>query len=137
MAPVIVDAGPIYAFLDRNEEHYDWVCAQFRQIRVPLLTCDAALSEVCYLLQRSRCEIGGLREILRRKVILSGFGSTLGLDRALELMAAYRDVPMSLADACLVVMIEQNPGSVLFTLDRDFTIYRQQRRRIIPLLSPF
>ena len=137
MAPVIVDTGPIYAFLDRNEKHYDWACAQFRQIRVPLLTCDAALSEVCYLLQRSRSEISGLREILRRKVILSGFGSTHGLDRALELMAAYRDVPMSLADACLVVMIEHNPGSVLFTLDRDFTVYRQQRRRIIPLIAPF
>ena len=137
MAPVIVDAGPIYAFLDRNEKHYDWACAQFRQIRAPLLTCDAALSEVCYLLERSRSEIDGLREILRRKVILSGFGSTHGLDRALELMAAYRDVPMSLADACLVVMIEQNPGSVLFTLDRDFTVYRQQRRRLIPLIAPF
>jgi len=128
MAPVIVDAGPIYAFLDRNEQHHEWACAQFRQIRGPLLTCDAALSEVCYLLQR---------EILRRKVILSGFGNTHDLDRALELMAAYRDVPMSLADACLVVMIEHNPGSVLFTLDRDFTVYRQQRRRIIPLIAPF
>jgi len=137
MAPVIVDAGPIYAFLDRNEKHYDWVCAQFRQIRGPLLTCDAALSEVCYLLQRSRSEIVGLREILRRKVILSGFGSTHGLDRALELMATYRDIPMSLADACLVGMIEQNPGSVLLTLDRDFTIYRQQGRRLIPLIAPF
>jgi predicted nucleic acid-binding protein len=137
MAPVIVDAGPIYAFLDRNEKYYDWACDQFRQIRVPLLTCDAALSEVCYLLQRSRSEIGGLREILRRKVVISGFTSTHSLDRALELMAAYRDVPMSLADACLVVMIEQNPGSVLFTLDRHFTVYRQQRRRLIPLIAPF
>jgi predicted nucleic acid-binding protein len=102
-----------------------------------MLTCDAALSEVCYLLQRARCEVGGLREILRRNVILSGFGSAHGIDRALELMARYRDVPMSLADACLVVMIEQNPDSVLFTLDRDFTIYRQQRRRLIPLIAPF
>jgi len=136
MAPVIVDAGPIYAFLDRNEKHYDWACAQFRQIRAPLLTCDAVLSEVCYLLQRGRLETGGLREILRRKVILSGFGSTHGVDRALELMDAYRDVPMSFADACLVCMVENNPGSTLFTLDRHFAVYRQQRRRLIPLLAP-
>jgi len=102
-----------------------------------MLTCDAALSEVCYLLHRGRSETGGLREILRRKVILSGFQSRHGLDRALELMAAYRDVPMSFADACLVVMIEQNPGSALFTIDRDFTVYRQHRRRLIPLIAPF
>ncbi len=44
---------------------------------------------------------------------------------------------MSFADACLVCMIEQNPGSALFTLDRDFRVYRQQRRRVIPLIAPF
>jgi predicted nucleic acid-binding protein len=137
MAPVIVDAGPIYAFLDRDEKHHNWTCTRFRQIRGPVLTCDAALSEVCYLLQRGGGKTDGLREILRRKVVMSGFTSTHSLDRAFELMAAYQDVPMSLADACLVVMIEQNPGSVLFTLDRDFSIYRQHRRRLIPLIAPF
>jgi hypothetical protein len=34
-------------------------------------------------------------------------------------------------------MIEQHPGAALFTLDRDFTIYRQHRRRLIPLIAPF
>ncbi len=136
MAPVIVDAGPIYAFLDRNEKHHNWTRTRFGQIRGPMLTCDAALSEVCYLLHRESSGTSGLREILRRRVILSGF-QTSCLDRALELMDGYRDVPMSLADACLVVMIEQHPGAALFTLDRDFTIYRQHRRRLIPLIAPF
>jgi len=136
MAPVIIDAGPIYAFLDRNEKHHSWTRTQFGQIGTPMLTCDGALSEVCYLLHRGRSGTGGLREILRRKAILSGFQSNR-LDRALELMAVYRDVPMSFADACLVVMMEQYPGSVLFTLDRHFTIYRQHRRRVIPLIAPF
>ncbi len=136
MAPVIIDAGPIYAFLDRNERHHDWVCAQFRQIRAPLLTCDAVLSEVCFLLERGKSDFGGLREIVRRKAILSAFQSHW-LGRAFELMALYRKVPMSFADACLVVMIEQNPGCSLFTLDRDFLIYRQHRRRVIPLIAPF
>jgi uncharacterized protein len=137
MAPVIIDAGPIYAFLDRDEKHHDWVCAQFREIRGQLLTCDAVLSEVCFLLERSKSDISGLREMVRRKVLLSGFQSLRCLDRALDLMAVYRKIPMSLADACLVVMIEQNPGSALFTLDRDFTIYRQHSRRLIPLIAPF
>lgn len=52
-------------------------------------------------------------------------------------METYKNVPMSFADACLVCMVEQSPDSEVFTLDRDFTIYRQQRRRLIPLIAPF
>jgi predicted nucleic acid-binding protein len=137
VAPVIIDAGPLYSFLDRNEQNHDWTCTQFRKIRGPMLTCDAALSEVCFLLQREKLETAGLREILQREVIIPGVASRRGLDRALELMARYKEVPMSFADACFVVMIEDNPGSALFTLDRDFTIYRRQRRRLIPLIAPF
>ncbi len=52
-------------------------------------------------------------------------------------MDRYESVPMSFADACLVRMAELNPGFAIFTLDRDFTIYRQHKRRIIPLIAPF
>jgi predicted nucleic acid-binding protein len=52
-------------------------------------------------------------------------------------METYRNVPMSFADACLVCMVEDEPGAAVFTLDRDFTIYRQHRRRVIPLIAPF
>jgi predicted nucleic acid-binding protein len=136
MAPIIIDAGPIYAFLDRNDKHHKWVCDQFWKIRGPMLTCDAALSEVCFLLQREELPISSLREILRRGAILSGFASH-GQDRAFELMTTYAEVPMSFADACLVVMMEDTPGSAVFTLDRDFQTYRQHRRRLIPLIAPF
>jgi uncharacterized protein len=137
VAQVIIDAGPIFALLDRDEEHHEWTCARFREIKPPLLTCDAVLSEVCFLLQRRSSDVGKLRELLRRNAILSGFGITLGKDRAFELMATYQNVPMSFADACLVCMVEQTRGASLFTLDRHFTIYRQQRRRLIPLIAPF
>jgi predicted nucleic acid-binding protein len=52
-------------------------------------------------------------------------------------MEIYRNVPMSFADACLVCLVENHPGSTLFTLDRDFTIYRQFKRRLITLIAPF
>ncbi len=53
------------------------------------------------------------------------------------LMRRYNDVPMSLADACLVRLSELNPDSRVFTLDRDFTRYRRHGRHIIPLLAPW
>ena len=53
-----------------------------------------------------------------------------------ELMARYRDVPMSLADATLVRLAELNDESRVFTLDADFRIYRRHRNKIIPVLMP-
>ena len=39
------------------------------------------------------------------------------------LMKRYENVPMSLADACLVRMSELISGSLILTLDSDFRIY--------------
>jgi predicted nucleic acid-binding protein len=52
------------------------------------------------------------------------------------LMKKYRDLPMSLADACLVRMAELNPSAKVATLDHHFTIYRKNGRQAIPTLMP-
>jgi hypothetical protein len=57
--------------------------------------------------------------------------------QALEkLVHRYANVPMSLADACLVQLTKTHPKSVVFTLDQDFRIYRRDGRQPIPLLMP-
>jgi predicted nucleic acid-binding protein len=53
-----------------------------------------------------------------------------------RLMQRYADVPMSLADACLVRMTEQHDSAVVLTLDPDFAIYRRHRRQVIPTIRP-
>jgi hypothetical protein len=52
------------------------------------------------------------------------------------LIAKYSNVPMSLADACLVRMTELHEDSVVMTLDGDFLIYRRHGRQAIPVLMP-
>ena len=52
------------------------------------------------------------------------------------LLSKYADVPMSLADACLVRMSELFPRHCVMTLDSDFHHYRRNRRQSIPLVSP-
>ena len=47
-----------------------------------------------------------------------------------------KDVPMSLADACLVRMTEFQSEGVVLTLDSDFTVYRRHGRQSIPLVIP-
>jgi predicted nucleic acid-binding protein len=46
------------------------------------------------------------------------------LQRMSTLMEKYRDTPMDLADASLVVVAESLTLRRVFTLDRDFYIYR-------------
>lgn len=53
------------------------------------------------------------------------------------LMLKYADLPMSLADACLVRMSELDDDAAVFTVDQDFLIYRKHGRKKIPLISPF
>jgi predicted nucleic acid-binding protein len=45
-------------------------------------------------------------------------------DRMAVLMAQYRNIPMDLADASLVVTAESRGVRRLFTIDGDFYIYR-------------
>ena len=51
-------------------------------------------------------------------------------------MNKYKNIPMSLADACLVRMSELITGSTIFTLDGDFKIYRKNQRKVVPVILP-
>ncbi len=53
-----------------------------------------------------------------------------------KLVHGYANVPMSLADACLVRLAKLHPESVVFTLDHDFQIYRREGRQPISLVIP-
>lgn len=54
----------------------------------------------------------------------------------LRLLNKYANIPMSLADACLVRMTETLPDPVILTTDSDFRIYRRHGRQIVPCAMP-
>ena len=51
-------------------------------------------------------------------------------------MEKYADVPMSIADACLVRLTETLENPILLTTDSDFKIYRRHKRKSIPAVFP-
>lgn len=53
-----------------------------------------------------------------------------------KLLTRYANVPMSLADACVVRMSEIFDDGVVWTTDSDFLVYRKHRRQAIPLILP-
>lgn len=131
---VIVDTGPLVAFLNNRDRHHDWAMAQFAEIQPPLLTCEAVVSEACFLLRGWPPGARSILELLERRVLQISFSLADQLPHVCRLMKKYEDIPSSLADACLVRMSELYDSSPIFTLDADFRVYRKHKRTTIPLL---
>ncbi len=132
---VLVDAGFLIALLSRRDRHHRWAAAQAPHLARPWGTCEAALSEAFFLLGG-----GGepaLATLLRRRAVVPAFDLGGELERVLKLMEKYADVPMSLADGCLVRMSEMASDAVILTTDRDFRIYRRNGRQVVPCLTPY
>lgn len=135
--PVIADAGPLVAYLDRSDQHHEWAVATFAQLTAPLLTCEAVMAEAWHLLRRGRINPDHLLALVKQGALTVQFDFSSEIDSVRLLIQRYTNVPMSLADACLVRMSELHDASRIMTVDSDFIVYRRHGRRTIPLLSPF
>ena len=133
---VIVDTGPLVALVDQGDEQHAWVQSQFAEIVPPLVTCEAVLTEACFLARRARNGVAGILGLIERGVVELGLNLNEHFRQVADLMRKYANVPMSLADACLVRMSELVSDCALLTLDSDFRIYRRHKRQKIPLLIP-
>src|SRR5437879_6497976 len=130
----LVDAGFLVALLSRRDTHHQWAVAQAPGHAPPWRTCEAVLSEAFHLLGARGAP--GLSALLRRRSVLAAFDLAKDLEAVLKLMQKYSDVPMSLADACLVRMAETFAGPILLTTDTDFRIYRRHSRHVVPCAMP-
>jgi predicted nucleic acid-binding protein len=132
----IVDTGPIVALLSESDRWHAWAKEQFAALRAPLRTCESVLAEASYLLGGGGRTIDGLFGLLERSVLVVEFRLAAEHRTLRTLMRRYADVPMSLADACLVRMSELADDASVLTLDGDFRVYRRLGRQTIPLIAP-
>lgn len=132
----IVDTGPIVAYLCHDDANHQWAVAAFGAAASPMLTCEAVITEACFLIRRSFKSADGVMNLLERGGIKLQFTLADELERVRNLIKRYADTPMSLADACLVRMTEIHPQARVMTLDSDFSVYRMHGRQAIPLTAP-
>ncbi|WP_017719821.1 type II toxin-antitoxin system VapC family toxin [Kamptonema formosum] len=133
---VLLDAGPLVALLDRRDRFHSWVTGEWANIAPPLLTCEAVITEACFLLRNVYAGKQAVISLVNTGVIQIPFRLSEESASIAELLTRYQSVPMSLADACLVRMAELYSGSLLFTLDSDFRIYRKNRNEMIAVIMP-
>jgi len=133
---VLLDAGPLVAYLREAETHHRWAVEQFKRF-AQFSTCDAVLAEACARLAYYDEDPVRVVELVREADLTVDFQVKPNAERIVRLMRKYRDRPMDFADACLVAMSEQARDCLVLTLDaEDFSIYRRHEREVIPFLSP-
>jgi uncharacterized protein len=133
---IILDTGPWVALLCRDETRHAWAAAQFGQHAGPFLTCEAVVTETCFLLARSGFDPAKALALIDRGVVRLGMTLAEELAPVTALFQRYDNLPASLADACLVRMTELYEPCHVLTLDSDFHIHRRHGRKAIPLIRP-
>jgi len=131
---IAVDTGPIVALFDRSDDKHSVCVETFKSIREPLITTWPVMTEAFYLLGFSSTVQDDLWEFIER-----GTAAIYDLDRTLiktcrELMRKYQNLPMDLADASLVAVADAGNIRTIFTLDKDFKIYRTRQKKQFRLL---
>ena len=131
----LLDTGPLVAYLRRRDRHHDWAADQFATLDLPFVTCEPVLTEACFLVVRDGQRPTRVLDVLGRGAVRLSFELNDEIPAVRTLMQRYENLPMSLADACLVRMAEQT-GLPICTLDSDFEIYRAHGRRGLDLIMP-
>lgn len=133
---VLLDTGPLVAFLNARDRHHAWAAKMWSDLPVPLVSCEAVVSEAIFLLKGSaRAQSAVLQLIERGAIQIEAPLAELPGDIR-KIMEKYETLPTSLADSTLVVLADLHPQSSVLTLDSDFLVYRLSSGRAIEVLLP-
>jgi len=129
---IILDTGPLVALLNANDAYHEWAREIFATLSPPFMTCEAVITEASYLTSQPHL----LCKKLEAGVLQIGFNSQEQAGPLKDMLVRYAP-RMDFADACVVRMTELFHTCKVLTLDRrDFSIYRRNRRHVIPLIAP-
>ena len=136
MTALLLDTGPWVALHCTDERHHGWAKAQFARHAGPFLTCEAVVTETCFLLARAGFDPAKALALVERGVVRIAMTLAEELAAVRTLFERHDNVPASLADAGLIRMSELYEPCRVVTLDSDFHVYRRHGRKVIPLLRP-
>ena len=136
----LVDTGAILALLDRGDRWHKPCVDAFRQLRLPLVTSAAVLTELFHLIGDTRREMEAAWRFVRSGALLLAAIDNAELPHIQTLMAHYWDRPMDFADATLVYLAKRESQPTILTVDHaDFNTYRiegRRRFRVLPANRP-
>ena len=135
-ARALADTGALLAYLDRSDRWHAPCRAALAELRLPLVTSLAVLTELFHLVGDNPREVDAAWGFVRSGAVTVLPISDAELPELESLMHRYRDRPMDLADATLVHLAGRESISTVFTVDNDdFETYRiggRKRFRTLP-----
>jgi len=136
----LIDTGAILAILDKSDHWHVPCLAAMRQLRYPLLTSEAALTELFHMVGDSPSKKETTWQFLQSGAILLAAIQHSELHHIHALMSRYADRPMDFADATLVFLANRESVETILTADHtDFSVYRiagKRRFRVLPIERP-
>jgi uncharacterized protein len=139
-AEALIDTGAILALLDKSDRWHHPCVSAFAQLRLPLLTSEAVLTELFHLVGDARVQMEAAWGFVRSGALVLGTLEHAELPYVHALMSRYWDRPMDFADATLVYLAKRESLSAILTVDHaDFATYRiegKRQFRILPESRP-
>ena len=136
-ARALIDTGALLALLDRTDGWHRACAEAFQQLRLPLATSEAVLTELFHLVGDSTHEMEAAWRLVRSGAVVLLPIEHAELDAVHALMSRYADRPMDFADATLVDLAKRESLSTVFTIDHDdFETYRIEGRRRFRVVPP-
>lgn len=130
-AEVILDAGPLVAWLSASDQHHAWCADIFDRLALPLVTTEAVIAETAHHLLGYERSADALCEILE-----SGGLRLVPITDLRAVCAFMRRHQTDFTDASIVWLSEQLPHARVFTADfGDFQVYRRFRNQPLPLIE--
>ena len=126
---IAVDTGPIVALFDKNDDKHHICVEAFKVIREPLITTWPVITEAFHLLGFSHTVQDDLWEFIERGTVLIYDLDKTSVKTCRGLMRKYHDLPMDLADASLVAVADTENIHTIFTLDKDFKVYKTKQNK--------
>lgn len=134
---ILIDSGPLVAFLSSNEKYHRWVLEQLSDMSGELVTTESVLSEVVFLLKSHPMALNAISSLVYQGILRVVPAISESPSECLDLMLKYADLPSSIADISLVYLHSNHKNSVVFTLDSDFLIYKGKSGAPLRLVAPF
>lgn len=131
----VVDAGPLYATADADDQDHAACRDVLSRADLRLLIPAVAVAEATYFVARrlgARAEATFLRGLARLHV--EG-PAPEDFERIAELVEAYADFPLGGTDASVITLAERSGAEIVITLDRrHFAAVRPRHRDAFQLL---
>ena len=122
MQSTLLDAGPLVALFDASDKHHRWAVEAIQHEPYRLVTTWPVLAETAAMLS-TESWIDCLQFASDGGMHISELPHSALAD-LIRWAKKYRDLPMDLGDASLVVLAGMTGTRRIITIDSDFGIYR-------------